>query len=343
MSHHRLRGAVIGCGFFAQNHLHAWKDIAEVELVAVCDMDPAKAKAAAETFHVAKWYADAAAMFAAEKLDFVDVATTMPSHRPLVEMAARHRVPVIVQKPFAPTWEDCTAMVGACHSAGVPLMVHENFRFQTPLMAVRRALDAGAIGTPYFGRVSFRTGYDIFANQPYLMREEHLIVLDLGIHVLDMARVYFGEVETIYCQTQRIHPDIRAEDMATMLLRHRSGATSIVDCSYASRLSPDPFPQTLVHLEGPRGSIVLTEGYRMRVTSDGHSEDHEVSSPLLSWTSQPWHTAQESVLNTQRHWVECLRAGRTPQTSGADNLRTYALVTAAYRSAAERRAVMPEA
>ena len=47
------------------------------------------------------------------------------------------------------------------------------------------------------------------------------------------------------------------------------------------------------------------------------------------------------MLNTQRHWVDCLRRGVPPQTSGEDNLRTYALVTAAYRSAAERRAVAP--
>lgn len=336
-----LRAGVIGCGFFAQNHLHAWNAIEGVRIAAVCDRDAAKAQAAAARFGAPAWYADAGEMFAREALDFVDIATTMPSHRPLVELAARHRVPTIVQKPFAPSWDDCVAMVAACKAAGVPLMVHENFRFQAPLMAVRAALESGAIGEPHFGRVSFRTGYDVFANQPYLALDEQLIILDLGIHVLDMARVYFGEVETIYCQAQRIRPDIRAEDMATMLLRHRSGATSIVDCSYSSKLSPDPFPQTLVHVEGPRGSIRLLEGYRMVVTGDGATSETDVSTPLLPWTTQPWHTAQESVLNTQRHWVDCLRRRIAPQTSGEDNLRTYALVVAAYRSAAERRAVAP--
>jgi D-apiose dehydrogenase len=338
-----LRAGVIGCGFFAQNHLHAWQSIPGVQLAAVCDRDEARARAAAAEFGVPGCYTDAAEMFAQEHLDFVDIATTMPSHRPLVELAARHRVPTIVQKPFAPDWDDCTAMVAACKAAGVPLMVHENFRFQAPLMAVRQAAESGAIGTPHFGRISFRTGYDVFANQPYLAQEEQLIILDLGIHVLDMARVYFGEAETVYCQTQQIRPGLRAEDMATMLLRHRSGATSIVDCSYSSRIDPDPFPQTLVELEGTRGSIRLLQGLRMRVTSGGTSTDTDVSTPLLSWTSQPWHTAQESVLNTQRHWVDCLRRGVAPETSGEDNLRTYALVMAAYRSAAERRAVAPQA
>ncbi len=339
----RFRAGLIGCGFFARNHLHAWKDISEVELVAVCDRDVPKAEAAGAEFGVAGVYGDAAEMFAREKLDFVDIVTTMPSHRPLVELAARHRVPTIVQKPFAPTWEDCVAMVEACEAAGVPLMVHENFRFQAPMMAARRVLESGAIGEVYFGRISFRTNYDVIANQPYLAREEQFIILDLGIHVLDLARVFFGEAETIYCQTQQIRKNIRAEDMATMMLRHANGATSVVDCSYSSQLDPDPFPQTFLHLEGTRGSLQLLDGYRMVVASDGRREERDVSSPLLAWTSQPWHTAQESVLNTQRHWVECLRDGREPETSGRDNLRTYALVMAAYRSAAERVAVRPTA
>lgn len=341
MSDGALRGAVIGCGFFAQNHLNAWNNIPGVQLVAVCDRDEAKAQAAAARFNVPAWYADAAQMFAREKLDFVDIATTMPTHRALVELAARHAVPTIVQKPFAPSWDDCIAMVAACKSAGVPLMVHENFRFQAPLMAVRKVLASGAIGEAHFGRISFRTGYDIIAGQPYLAKEEQFIILDLGIHVLDMARVYFGEAETIYCQTQRIRPDVRAEDMATMLLRHRSGATSIVDCSYSTWIKPDTFPQTLVHIEGTRGGIRLVEGYRMLVTSDGETTETDVSAPPLAWTMPPWHTAQQSVQTTQIHWVESLRNRTAPQTSGEDNLRTYALVVAAYRSAAERRAVAP--
>ena len=336
-----LRGAVIGCGFFAQNHLHAWRGIAGVRLVAVCDSDLPKARKASADFGVPQAYADAAELFERERLDFVDIVTTMPSHRALVELAARHRVPVIVQKPFAPTWLDCVAMVKACREAGVPLMVHENFRFQAPMLAVQRVLQSGAIGTPTFGRISFRTAYDIYAGQPYLAMEERFILLDLGVHVLDLARVFLGEVATVQCQTQSVKPGLRGEDMATVLLRHVNGATSVVDCSYASKLMPDPFPQTLVTVEGTRGSLVLQQDFKLSVVSDGRERTDDVSSPLLAWTTQPWHVAQESVLNTQRHWVDCLRRAVEPDVSGADNLKTYALVEAAYASAIRNAAVEP--
>jgi len=336
-----LRGALIGCGFFAQNHLHAWQEIAGVRLQAVCDRDVAKARRAAAEFGIAGVYDDAAQMFEREQLDFVDIATTMPSHRALVELAASHRVPVIVQKPFAPAWADCIAMVQACEQHGVPLMVHENFRFQAPMLAVQEVLRSGAIGTPTYGRISFRTSYDIYAGQPYLASEERFILLDLGIHLLDIARVFFGEVRTVQCQTQTVKPGIRGEDMATVLLRHAGGATSVVDVSYASQISPDLFPQTLVTIEGTRGSLALRQDFRLDIVSDGQVQTRDVSTPLRAWTSQPWHVAQQSVFETQQHWIDCLRRGVEPATSGADNLKTYALVEAAYASARDGTTAVP--
>lgn len=340
----RLRGALIGCGFFAQNHLNAWRDLsAEVELVAVCDMDRAKAEAAAAQFGIPKVYADAAAMFAAERLDFVDIVTTMPSHKALVLLAAKHRVPTIVQKPFAPTWQECVDMVEACRDAGVPLMVHENFRFQAPMLAIADLLKEGVLGDLTWARLTWRTNYDVYAGQPYLAKEKLFILLDLGIHVLDIARVFMGEVERVSCETQSIKPGIAGEDMATVMLRHAGGTVSLVDCTYEARRDPDPFPETLLEIEGRRGSLVLSPGLQLKLTSDGRTATRDLATPLLSWTSHPWHVAQESVLNTQRHWVESLRTGREPATSGADNLKTYALVMAAYDAAREHQAIVPRA
>ena len=61
----------------------------------------------------------------------------------------------------------------------------------------------------------------------------------------------------------------------------------------------------------------------------------DAAPPLLPWAERPWHNIQESVLAIERHFAECLRDGREPETSGADNLKTLALVYAAYDSAAD--------
>jgi predicted dehydrogenase len=266
----------------------------------------------------------------------------MDTHRALVERAAGAGIATIVQKPFAPKWEDAVAMTKAAERAGVFLAVHENFRFQRPLLAVREVLRSGEIGPPSWARISFRTGYDIYRTQPYFYDEERLIILDLGVHTLDIARVFLGEVEHLSAETQRRNPKVRAEDTATVVMRHVSGAVSVVDFSYESRRQPDPFPETLVEIEGPNGAIVVKAGLTMQVTSGGTVREEDIGAPLLPWTSRPWHVAQESVLATCRHMLHSFQAGTPAETSAADNLKTFALAEAAYEAAASGRAVRPK-
>ena len=329
-----LKGGLIGCGFFAVNHMHGWRDAKGAEIIAICDRDPERLKAVGDEFGIAKRYADAAEMMAKEKLDFVDIATTVNSHRSLVELAASHKLPTICQKPFAPTLADAKAMVEACRKAGVPLMVHENFRWQSPIQAVKAVIDSGEIGDPFFGRISFRSGFDVFSGQPYLAEGKRFIIEDLGIHILDIARFLFGDVTALTSRTRRINPRIKGEDVATMLLDHENGVTSVVDCSYATRLAVEPFPETLVEIDGSDGTLRLAQGYRLTVTGKGKTVERDVSPPLLPWASRPWHNIQESVAAIEQHWADCLRSGKETSTSGADNLKTFALVEAAYAGAA---------
>ena len=334
-----MRIAVIGCGFFARNHLHAWQAIDGAEVVALCDRDAGALERCGAEFAVARRHADAAALFAEGGFDAVDIATTVGSHRALVEMAARHAVHAICQKPFAATMQDARAMVAAMEASGKVLMVHENFRWQSAVRRVIEAVRGGAIGTPFFGRVSFRSGYDVFAGQPYLAEGERFIIEDLGIHILDIARALFGDVDRIAATTRRVNPAIRGEDVATMLLAHRGGVTSVVDCSYATRRVPETFPESLIEVDGDAGHLRLDAGYRMTVQTAAGSVTHDLQPPLLPWAARPWHNIQESVLAIQRHFVDAVRAGTAPETSGRDNLQTLALVEAAYLSAAEGRTV----
>ena len=134
-------------------------------------------------------------------------------------------------------------------------------------------LDSGAIGEPFFGRISFRSGYDVFSGQPYLATGKRFIIEDLGIHILDIARFLFGDVADDHARERRaINPAIAGEDVATMLLDHENGATSVVDCSYATKLAVEPFPETLVEIDGSEGTIRLRQGYRLTVTRQGRHE-----------------------------------------------------------------------
>ena len=334
-----MKVGVIGCGFFAQNHLHAWRDIEGVDVVALCDNDQSNLIATSKEFKIRRQFTDAVELFKYGQFDIVDIATTAPSHRSLVEMAAQHTKHIICQKPFAESVKDARAMVGAVEATGKTLMVHENFRWQSAVRAVIEELRKGTIGEPFFGRVSFRSGFDVFSGQPYLAEGERFIIEDLGIHILDIARALFGDVARISATKRRINPSIRGEDVATMFLEHTGGATCIVDCSYATRRQIEAFPETVIEVDGNKGTISLDLGYKMTVQANGQSEIRNLSPPLLPWASKPWHNIQESVRTIQEHFINCLHEGCEPETSGHDNLQTLSLVEAAYLSASEHRTV----
>lgn len=338
-----LHGALIGCGFFARNQMQAWRELPGARIVAVCDRTQANVERFQKDFGVADGFTDAEVLFANCALDFVDIAAPTSAHAELVEAAARHGVDVICQKPFAGSLDEARRLISCCEQAGVSLTIHENFRWQSAIREVARLVSEATIGVPFFGRVSYRSGFDVFANQPYLAEIPRFIIQDLGIHVLDIARALFGDVARLSCETARINPNINGEDTATLMLRHDAGTTCIVDCSYASVLVDDPFPQSLIEIDGDAGSLRLKQDFLLEVhRADGSRECRTLTPDWPAWSQQPWAVIQESVVNLQRDWLACRQQGRASATHGADNFNTLGLVEAAYRSAENGQCIVPD-
>jgi D-apiose dehydrogenase len=331
-----LRGGLIGCGYFARNHLNGWREVDGADIVAVCDENEDSLNSASRDFGIGEKYSDALTMLEAADLDFVDVVTQAPSHRFLVESVAASGRHVICQKPFAPTLSDARDMVISCRRAGVRLMVHENFRWQRPMRALKDVVSSGRIGDPFYCRITFRSAWDVYADQPYLATDDRFIVYDLGIHLLDLARFFMGEVEQLYSRTQRVNPKIRAEDVATTVLDMEGGRTCVIEASYASRLEHEIFPQTLVHIEGAKGSATLDRDYRLTVVAEGGVSHSDVPPVTYVWSQEPGQAIQNGVVAIQQHWVDALNQDVEPETSGSDNLRTLELVFGTYASAEER-------
>ena len=336
MTKARLRGVLIGCGFFARNHMHGWKALEDVEIVAVCDRDEARAKAMAREFGIARFYLDAAAMLAEEKPDFADVATTVELHRPLVELVCNAGIGAICQKPFAETMADGEAMAAAAARAGAPLIVHENFRWQKPFVLLKSMIGEGKIGQPHFARLSFRHRFDVYANQPYLAEAPRLALMDVGLHLYDLSRFLMGETTHLACRTQRLNPKVKGEDAFTTLLTQESGAAVVCDASFFSRIDPEPFPSTVAWIEGERGTLELTADCRITLHGAESRSVIDAEPETPNWGAKPFSVVQDSVMRFEAHAASALRGEVAPQPSGQDNLRTLALALASYESARDK-------
>ena len=185
---------MFGAGFWAPFQLFGWREIPGVECVAMCDPAIEKAKALARKFGVTAVYDDPETLFKREKLDFVDLVSSLESHYPLALRAADHRIPTICQKPLATSMDLGEKMVEAFAKIGIPLLVHENWRWQTPIRGFSKFLNEGAVRVPVYARISFATSFDDYSSQPYLKELEQLVIADFGIHLLDMTRFLFGKI-----------------------------------------------------------------------------------------------------------------------------------------------------
>lgn len=330
-----LKFAVAGAGFWAHYQLAAWQEVPGVKCVAVCDPDRAKAEQLAARLGVPAAFSDTSEMLDQVRPDFLDVVAAVPAHLDLVRLAADRRVPVICQKPMATTLSDCEAMVAACRNAGVFFAIHENWRWQAPLRRVKQLLDSGVIGEPFRARIDMLTGFDVFANQPGLRDAPELIIADLGSHLIDLARCYFGEADRVDCHTWAVRPDVRGEDAATVNLRMNEGRTLVtLNMAYAGTpLERECFPQALVFIEGRLGSMEVAPDFQVRVTTAKGTHSIRVAPPYFAWADPRYAVVQTSMVACHADIVDSLRNGTAAETSGEDNLRTMRLVFAGYESA----------
>jgi len=324
-----IRFALFGAGFWSRFQLAAWRELPGTECVAVCDPVPANARSLA----VPAVYQDPETLLAKEKPDFIDIVTDVAAHAPLVRLAAKHGIPVICQKPMAPSLDDAAAMLHACESAQVPFFVHENWRWQAPIRELKKDLDAGRIGTPFRARLTFSSSFPVFDNQPFLKTLDQFILTDVGSHVLDVVRFLFGEAETMSCLTRRVRADIRGEDVATVLLGMVNGAAVTVELSYASRLREERFPETYITVEGSAGSLELGRDYNLHLTTREGTWSRRCPPPRHAWADPAYDLVHASIVPCNANLLGALRGEAAAETTGADNFQTVRLVFAAYESA----------
>jgi len=336
-----LRFAIFGAGFWSQYQLAAWRELKEVQCVAIYNRTIAKADALAKRFNVPRTYADPEELLRREQIDFVDIITDVDSHGALVHLSAKHKIPVICQKPLAPTLPEAERMVDACRKAGVPLLVHENWRWQAPIRAVHNLLNGGAIGVPFRARIDMISGFPVFKNQPFLKELPQFILTDLGTHILDVARFLFGEVSSLYCHTSRVHPDIKGEDVATVMMKMGSSQTTVLcEMAYAENpLEREVFPQTLIFIEGDKGSLELAPDYDLRLTTAAGSTRKRVAPAHYPWADPAYDVVQSSIVMCHADMLRALSGAASAETTGEDNLKTLQLVFAAYDSAARDQAI----
>ena len=334
-----LRFAMFGTGFWARYQLAGWSEIPGAKCVALYNRTRDKAEKLAMEFGIPSVYDNAEQLLANETLDFVDIVTDADTHARFALMGIKHKLPVICQKPMSTSLPTARQMVNAAQTAGVSLLIHENWRWQSPIRSLKSVLDSNRLGELVRARIDYANSFPVFDNQPFLKDLDQFILTDIGTHILDVSRFLFGEAKTLHCQTRRLHADIAGEDVATVMMRKASGLTVTCNMSYASRWEFDRFPETFVFVEGSRGGVSLGANYELRIYDDQGVHTERVTPPEYRWADPAYALIHASIVACHQNLFRSLQGTDQAETTGEDNLRTLELVFASYESAANQTVV----
>lgn len=251
--------------------------------------------------------------------DFVVVATPNASHAELATAAIDSALPVVVDKPLAPTSEAARALIERAERRGVPLTVFHNRRWDSDQLTLRRLIREGSLGEvrryeSRFERWRPEARADAWrdATAP---REGGGVLLDLGTHLVDQALTLFGPVRDVYGEVDAQRGGA-ADDDVFIALTHESGVRSHLWASAVAGVA------------GPRLRVLGSRGAFVAEHLDGQEDalrDGHRPSPAEIWGAEPeerWGDlvrgdAHERVASESGAWprfyqglVESLRSGQ---------------------------------
>lgn len=347
-----LRAGVVGVGWAGQQHMAGYDALPDVELVAIAAKEDDKVAALADRYRAPGRYDDLETMLSDADLDVVSLATPTAMHAPMSVTALDAGVHVLCEKPMAESAERANAMVAAAEANNRVLEVTFNKRRGRETVALSRAIEEGVLGEVYYVKAGWVRRRGIPGLGTWFTRKAMAgggPMMDIGIHVLDMALHVMGEPEVstvsgaTYAQfgprglggsgggSNKWGADdgdrpFEVEDLGTAFVRMGSGATLLLEASWAQFV-----PRDRIYLEvyGSEGSAALELAVGSRPGSLTLTTDVAGMPAVIEPDLGPEGGHAEAVAD----FVAAVRSGDWAGHRGQVGLKRTAIIDACYASA----------
>lgn len=335
----KLRMAVIGAGVWGETHAYLYDEHPDVELVAVCDRNRAKAAALAARFQVEHTYTDHRVMLREVGFDAAAVVTPDFAHADIAVDLAKAGRHILLEKPLATTREDVLRTAEAVDKQGIRMMVDLHNRWSPPFAAAKDALDRGDFGDPY--TAYFRLN-DIkwVATDMLPWAASSSILWFLGSHSTDTLRWFFGdEVDRVYAVSRKgllAGEGVETEDIYQTILEFKGGGIATMENGWITPNSHPCINDIKFNLLGTKGmvSLDLSNSQMIESFTEERSERPDVLVRHFVH-GKPRGFAYESI----RHFVDQLLNGQPFLVSVEDAANTSLTVLAILESARTRQPV----
>jgi len=325
--------ALVGCGRISIRHIQVIQQMPELKLVAVCDIKPEAAKAAATPLGI-PFYTDALEMVKREKPDIVSILTESGLHPEIGCLLAPHVPVVVVEKPMALTLEDADNLIEACETHGTRLFVVKQNRFNPAIQQLRHAMDQGRFGKMVLGTVRIRWSrrqeyYDQAAWRG-TWRLDGGVFTNQASHHIDLLQWLLGPVESVksYVSTRLV--DIEAEDTGVAVLKFKSGALGVVEATTATR------PKDLegsISILGEKGSVVVGGFSVNRMVTWNFAEAAPEDEDAQKAITDPPNVYGFGHQPFYEDMLACLESGKRSMLDGLEGRKSLEIINALYESA----------
>ncbi|HEY6578809.1 MAG TPA: Gfo/Idh/MocA family oxidoreductase [Rhizomicrobium sp.] len=341
----RFQIGCIGAGFImADVHLAAYAS-AGFPVVAIASRSREKAAEVAARWGIATVHDDPEALMADPRIEIVDIAFPPDRQPDLIRHALKqaHIKAILAQKPLAMNLDVARALTAEATAAGKVLSVNQNMRFDQSIRVLKQLLERGDLGEPVLATIEMRA---IPHWQPFLKDYDRLTLLNLSIHHLDALRYLFGDPETIttIARTDPRTAFAHKDGITTSTLRFPGGLIAVsMEDVWAGPLREGGGGDTFIRwrVEGMKGLATGTIGWPDYPHGSPSTLRYAALSTSGEWIAPSWTTQwfPDAFAGVMEQLQYALDQGETPALTGADNVKTMALVEAGYRSIAENRSV----
>jgi UDP-N-acetyl-2-amino-2-deoxyglucuronate dehydrogenase len=334
-----MRVAIIGTGAIAGKHAQAYKNIG-YQLTACTDRTPERGRKFAETWG-AEFVATPEELAPRADVDFLDVCT-FPGYRlAAIELGARYKKHVLVQKPMAVDLATAARMIAVARHAGIQLGVVSQHRFDDSVLFLKRAIAAGRLG-----KILQADAYvKWYRSAEYYARpvkgswagEGGGALISQAIHQVDVLLHLIGAVEEVfgYWHLGALHK-IESEDLVCAVMRYTSGATGVIQA--ATALWPG-YPER-VEIHGTKGSAIIT-GDQLTTwdVQNDSGEPAPIAQQAKSGASDPMAISLTPFERQLADFGEACKTGKPAASSGIEGYRALQLVRSIYDSCTEARKI----
>ncbi len=230
-----MKIAVVGAGVIGRMRARAVAGNPACQLVAVADPDEAAARRAVDGTG-ARALADARSLLDGDAVEALVISTPVQLHEAMVIDALRAGKHVLCEKPLSNNVDSCRRMLEAARASGKALATGFNHRFYPSFQFMKRAIEAGEIGR--LDEVRAYGAHDGLANfrAEWMYRQPHSgggAMMDVGIHMTDLAHFYVGELVEVYGMTgENVWHVEGSEDRAVALFKSAEGVPVVYQANW---------------------------------------------------------------------------------------------------------------